>query len=295
MAIAEDVPITLETLESLFQFVEGESNLASLSKEMTDLLSEMEGNMTDLERSQAGATTNSKLSSSGDALNLLRDLVETISLDANQSSSLDLTDEISQALKNNLGNENDLVRGLGLVKTILEQREISGVPKNLKDLLMNKSGEMEKELAGQQISNVMSRLSEDSNVNFYYLSFPLKIDDQYSLAEIKISKDKGKKSLADMDNIKLVVSLDTSKLGLVLFHVEWHKDTSLKIEGLVEKEIALEYMEGNVNKLIEDLESRDYLVDYRGIKVSTNGREDMRLKLEEKDEVVGTFEIDIWV
>lgn len=295
LAMAKGAPITSQTLESLVQFLEGESNLASLTNEMVTILNKMESDMTDLTGLPAAATTNMQPNSSNDALKLLNKLIETITLPANQNLESDLADEIGKAIKINLTNENDLVRGLGLVKNILEQKETPEISKNLKGVLINKLGEMEKELAGQKIPNVMSRTSQDINSNFYYLSFPIKMDGEYRLSELKITKDAGKKSLADMDNVKFVVSLDTSKLGLVIFHVEWNKDASLKIQGVVENEVALKYIDTNFNKLIKDLESHNYVVDYNGIKVSENVNEKMRLKLEEKAEVVGPFEIDVWV
>ena len=295
MALAKGAPITQETLESLVQFLEGESNLASLTNETVNILNEIESNLTSSSELPAGATTNIQPKSPNEVMKLLNQLIETITLPADESSASDLADKITQAIKINLTNDNDLVRGLSLVKEILVQKETPEISKKLTDVLINKLDQMEKELSGQKIPNVMSKFSKDSNPNFYYLSFPIKVEDEYRLSELKISKDAGKKSLADMDKIKFIVSLDTSKLGLVIFNVEWNKNASLKIEGLVENETALKYIDTNFNKLIKDLESHNYLVNYNGIKVSANGNEEMRLKLEEKTEVVGPFEVDMWV
>lgn len=295
MAMSKGAPITIETLESLFQFVEGESNLASLTNETLSILNQIESHMATVRELPDTVGTNFQPDSSNAVFKLLKQLIETITLPGNERTASDLPDEITQAIKTNLRNDNDLVRGLALVKEILGDKETPEISKNLRDLLINKLDVMEKELAGQKIPNVMSKFSEDNNSNFYYLSFPIKMEGQYRLSELKISKDGGKKSLADMDKIKLVVSLDTSKLGLVLFHVEWNKNASLKIEGLVENETALKYIDTNFNKLIKELESHNYTVHYNGIKVSTNGNEEMRLKLEEKTEVVGPFGVDVWV
>lgn len=280
LAMAKGAPLTQETLEALVQFVDGKSNLASLTKETLSLISQMEG---------MGS------SQSNEGIKLLKQLVETISLPTNKSPAEDMASEVSQAIKTNVANENDLLRGLVLAKDILSQKEMPGKLKNLTDLLLDKVDIIGKELGGQKIPNVMSRFFADSNLNSYYLSFPVKFEDQYRLSQMRISKNPGSQSLRDMDKIKLAVSLDTSKLGLVLFHVEWHKNSSLKIEGLVENEIALKHIEGNLGKLISDLESQKYVVDFNGIKVSTDGKEGMRLKLEEKSEVVRPLEIDIWV
>lgn len=282
MAMAKGVPITKQALESLAQFVEGKSHIAGLTKETSNLLNQMASNPTTPK-------------SSTDVTRLLNELVETIKLPVEKSPASDLANEISQALKSNLANENDLVRGLSLAKDILGQKEMPGISKELINLLFEQTDDMGKELAGQRILNVISKFSEDSNANFYYLSFPIKMDDQYRLSQLKISKDPGKKYLADMDPIKFVASLDTSKLGFVLFHVEWHKNSSLNIEGVVENQTALKHIEANVNRLIKDLQSHNYVVNYNGIKVSANGKEEMSIKLEEKTELVKPFEVDVWV
>lgn len=295
IAMAKGAPITQQTLESLVQFVEGKSNLASLTKETASIISQMATSMTALSASHTAATANVQPGSSNGVFQLLKQIMESVTLTANRGSSPDLANEISQAIKTILTNENDLVRGLGLVKTILQQKEMLEIPKNLINSLINNLGDMEKELAGQKLANVMSRFSTDSDLDFYYLSFPVKIEDEYRLSQLRIGKKPGNKSLADMDNIKFVVSLDTRNLGLVLFHVEWHEGASLKIEGVVENESALKIMETDVNKLIKDLETYNYKVDYNGIKVSTGKNEEMRIKLKEKTEVVKPFIIDVKV
>lgn len=294
LTMAKGAPITLQTLESLVQFVDGKSNLASLTKETVSLLDQIENKMTASAGLQVVATTNIQPKSSNAVFQLLKQLIETLTLSVNQTSASDLTNGITQAIKTNLTNENDLVRGLSLVKDILEQKEMPGIPKNLINPLIDKLDEMVKELAGQKLSNVMSRFSADDNLNFYYLSFPVKVENQYRLSQFKISKNTGNKSLADMDNIEFIVSLDTSNLGLVQFNVECHKSVSIKIEGIVENETVLKHVENNIEKLIKTLESHNYVVDYNGTKVSANEGEEMRLKLEERTDVVEPFEIDVW-
>lgn len=295
LAMAKDVPITPQVIKSLVQFLEDKYNLASLSKETVKLLNQIKSEMTAVIESKTTPATSNQSRLSYDVFQLLDKLLETITIAVDQSSKPDLANEIMESIKTNLVNENDLVRGLDLAKDILEQKETPGVSKKSTDLLINKLDVMGKELAGQKIPNVMSRFSTDSDLDFYYLSFPVKFEDQYRLSQIKISKNSGKESLADMDNIRFAVSLDTSNLGLVLFNVEWHKSASLKIEGIVENQTALKYIETNFNKLIKDLESHNYLVDYKGITVSTNANQDMRLKLKEKPEIENPLQVDIWV
>lgn len=295
MAMAKGAPITPQALESLAQFIEGKSNSASLTKETASLLGQMTSNTSVLSTSQTGGNSNVQATLSNNVFQLLKQINESMTLSVNQGSSTDLAKEIAQGLKTNLANENDFLRGLSLVKTVLQRKEILEVPKNSLSLLINNLDEIEKELAGQKLTNVMSRLSADKDLDFYYLSFPIKIEDEYRLSQLKIAKNGGNKSLADMDNLKFVVSLDTRNLGLVLFHVEWQQGASLKIEGVVESDLALKHIETDVNKLVKGLEEHNYLVHYNGIIVSTRGKEEMRVKLEEKNEIVKPFIIDVKV
>ncbi len=295
LAMTKGVPITLQSLESFVQFFDGKSNLASLTNETFNILDKITSNGINLNTSQTAAVANIQPNSANNAFQLLNQLIKTMNLHVDERATSNLSNEITQALTTNLSNENDLVRGFGLVKDILGQKEMSEIPKNLINLLINNLDQIQKELAGQKLTNVMSRFSSDSNLDFYYVSFPVKVEGEYRLSQLRISKNAEKGSIADMDNVKFAVSLDTGNLGLVLFHVEWHKSERLKIEGVVESEAALKYLESNVDKLISDLKSHNYAVDYNGIKVSKYGNAEMRLKLEEKNEAVKTFEIDVWV
>lgn len=295
LAMTKGVPITLQSLESFVQFFDGKSNLASLTNETFNILDKITSNGINLNTSQTAAVANIQPNSANNAFQLLNQLIKTMNLHVDERATSNLSNEITQALTTNLSNENDLVRGFGLVKDILGQKEMSEIPKNLINLLINNLDQIQKELAGQKLTNVMSRFSADSNLDFYYVSFPVKVEGEYRLSQLRISKNAEKGSIADMDNVKFAVSLDTGNLGLVLFHVEWHKSARLKIEGVVESEAALKYLESNVDKLISDLKSHNYAVDYNGIKVSKYGNAEMRLKLEEKNEAVKTFEIDVWV
>lgn len=284
LAMAKDLPINSQTLESLFQFVEGESNMASLTEEVVSLMDQAEGSV-----------GNSQFKASNDSFKLLEDIIETIRLPVDQNSTSDSTNEITESIKTNLNNKEDLVKGMDLVKNILKEKEIPQASKNIVNTLINKIDETEKELIGQNLLNVISKVSDNKDFPFYYLSFPVKFENEYRMSQIKISKGSGKKSLRDMDNIRFVVSLDTRNLGLVLFHVDWRKSEGLKIEGLVENELSLKYIEKNIGKLIENLESLNYRVGYNGIKISENINKDMSLKLEEKTEEIRPFQIDIRV
>ncbi len=201
-------------------------------------------------------------------------------------------DSILTSLRSNLANNNEFIRGLALIKEILAHKEISGVDRTIVNTLLNNIEEMGREVTGQRIFNVMTKFIGDSNLNYYYLSFPVKVEDEYRLCQLKIDKKLAKQALIEQDNIKIVVSLETKNLGYVLFHVDWFKKGLLKLQGVVESARVSIYLSNQVNSLIKAIEKMGYTVDYQGIKVAKD-KEEMRVTLQEVDEVIKPYVIDI--
>lgn len=229
------------------------------------------------------------------ALTLLNQLVNTLIVPINPDMPANIRQEIGEALRTALTSEKDLLKGLNLVKDILTQKEIPGIEKGLISQLVKGIEEMEREVVGTKMFNVMTKFSADNNFNYYYFSFPVKINEEYRLCQLKIDKESGMNSLRDADNVKFIVSLDTKNLGLVLFHVDWHKNQMLNLQGVVETPAVKQKIESNVNGLIKTLQAFGYTVDYQGIKIAALDEELMRVKLQETPEVVKPFVIDIRV
>ena len=229
-------------------------------------------------------------------LNLLNQVLSTVVLPVNTGNPENQRQEIIEAIRTNLANDKELIRGLSLIKEFLAvQKEVPGLEKAVASSMIKTIEEMEQEFTGSRLLNVMTKFSGDNNLNYYYLSFPVKVNEEYRLCQLKIDKNISKPSLKDMDNIKFVVSLETGNLGLVLFHVDWYKSRMLKLQGVVETPEVLQHITGNINMLINALKAQGYTVDYQGIKVAPTSLEPMRLQLQETTEVVKPFVIDIRV
>lgn len=226
---------------------------------------------------------------------LLNQIAEELVLPVKNDASPKVQREaLINALKLNLTNEKELLKGLNLLKDILQQKDNLGINKSVINSLMEKVGEIERELVGQKLLNVISKFSADNNPNFYYLSFPVKVNEEYRLCQLKINKDAPKLSLQDMEQIKFIVSLETGNLGLVLFHVEWHKSKTLQLQGVVETKAVSDYIDAHIGELTQALTNMGYAVNYKGIKVAKTD-EPLRLQFKEVDEVVKPFVIDIRV
>ncbi len=225
---------------------------------------------------------------------LLNQLLTTLLVPVNTDMPENTRQEIIEALKTNLANDKDLIRGLNLVKDILTQKEIPEVNKSVVSSIINTIENVEKEIVGTKLLNVMTKFTADNTLSYYYVSFPVKVNEEYRLCELKIDKNVGKTSLVDQDNIKFVVSLETANLGLVLFHVDWHKNKMLNFQGVVETPEVKQHINAGIKGLINNLQSLGYTVDFQGIKVVSD-QESLRLRLQEAPEVVKPFVIDIRV
>lgn len=227
-------------------------------------------------------------------LQLINQLTELITLPINNTSPQEQRETIIESLRANLTNEKELIRGLVLIKVILQQKENLGIDKTVINSLIDKVSQLEKEIVGQRLLNVMAKFSADNNPDFYYLAFPVKVDEEYRLCQLKINKNDAKLALEDMDYIKFIVSLETGNLGLVLFHVEWHKNKKLQLQGVVETKVVSDHIDNHIGELTNALTDMGYIVDYKGIKVAKTD-EPLRLQFKEVDEVVKPFVIDIRV
>lgn len=203
-------------------------------------------------------------------------------------------DKIAGKLQGIGNSEKDVVRALSLLVDMAKNQDIVKIVPELKDFSVGLD-RLEKEITGQQLFNVSSRNPIDNMSGFYYFAFPVKIDQQYSLCQLKINKD-GRKSLKDVDKLSFVVALDTNKLGEVLFHINWQKSGSLQLQGVVETQASCDFLNQNIGELVDKLEGLGYRVKNLGVKVSSTP-EEMRIRpvLQEVNEPLRPLGIDVTV
>jgi len=204
------------------------------------------------------------------------------------------SEETPQKLENVLQSVRDIVRGIMLLEEIV-RKEPEIQSKNFLNELLNRLETLERELSGPRIYNYANRGSIDNQSSGYYFSLPVQIEDQTHLLELRLNKDPGKKSLKDQDSIKLVVSLETGRMGMVLFHINWQRQGSLDLQGVVEKAAVQKHLEIGLGVLVNQLKNLGYTVNSKGIKVAENPGETASLKkaLPHQNEKTKTFAIDI--
>lgn len=171
--------------------------------------------------------------------------------------------------------EKDILRALNLLKEICDNKEIVEKLPQLKEFAQRLNS-LEKEITGQQLYNVSNKHSHE-NISSFYFSFPVPLDKGYGLCQLKISKD-SRQSLRDVDDLSLVVSLDTNKLGVVLFYIHWHKKGQLELQGVVENQASCNYLNQNAQQLVESLEALGYQVNHKGVRMNKSSQEVHSLK-----------------
>ena len=160
--------------------------------------------------------------------------------------------------------------------------------------LLTKISNLQQQITGQALLNSVVKLGPDVSTNNYYFSFPVEIDNQLSYCQLRVQKNTSSR-LGQQDNIKLVVSLDTPALGIVMFHIDWHRHGYIQLQGVVETAEAGRVIGENIAELLLSLNELGYRANNLGIKVA-GGPEELVLKpriKEVEQNKVGQFNIDV--
>ncbi|MGS0765032.1 hypothetical protein [Syntrophomonas curvata] len=224
------------------------------------------------------------------AAELLRPLLDLLQMRAGDKPAV-TADKIQSLFQS----EKELIRGLLLLEDIIKSVNNGSKSPLLTELLTRIEG-MEKEISGQRIFNYLSRLP-DSNFNYYYFSFPVKVNNEYRLCQLRINREAGKKIIKDQDNIKFIVSLDTANMGMVLFHVNWSRNKALTLQGVVEGEKVMNYLNRNIGQLVTGLGQLGYSVINLGVRVAQKDEQTDKLRpqMEELPVKFRPFSIDVTV
>ena len=229
-----------------------------------------------------------------EVLNLVQRLVEALVLKAADSSGSN-----SSKLAAIIKSEPDMVKNLQVLGEVLKDIKPDVNSPALKELtseLISRLEGMEKEITGQRLLNITARIPGENVINGYYFAIPVQIKDELHLCQLKIHRD-AKKSLHMQDSIRFIVSLDTKNLGMVLFYVDWKRTGELDLQGVVENNDTLAYLNMNRETLISKLQALGYRVNFAGLKLARPDEvESLRPQLGQKPETpFRPFSIDVIV
>jgi len=160
--------------------------------------------------------------------------------------------------------------------------------------LLTKISNFQQQITGQALFNGSVKLGQDVFYNNYYFSFPVEIDNQLSYCQLRIQKNTDNQ-LEGQENIKFVVSLDTPALGIVMFHVDWHRQGYIQLQGVMETSVAAGFIEKNMGELLFNLGELGYSVNNLGVKTARE-QEELVLKPQINETVpdkISDFSIDV--
>ena len=160
--------------------------------------------------------------------------------------------------------------------------------------LLARIGDIQQQITGQALFNSAVKLGQEVFNNNYYFSFPVVIENELSYCQLRIQKNNNSR-LDLQENIKFVVSLETPALGIVMFHIDWHRQGYIQLQGVMETDEAVGFIEKNMEDLLGRLSELGYRVSNLGIKAARNP-EELNLKpqpLETNQDKISPFSVDV--
>lgn len=205
-------------------------------------------------------------------LNWLPGLLEALELNPDQETAV-----IAEKIRHISSTPQDIIRNLTLIKDILQTETMArNHPASL--LLAGKVEDLVRELTGQHLMQANPQRI-DVNTPAVYLAFPVQVDQDIQLCQLRIHGDVSSEALRQRQQVNLVVSLDTAKMGTVLFHVAWNTKGNLDLQGVVESDRVKYYLAPFLLELNRALEEQGYQVNNLGLKVVPPQEADPVLKV----------------
>ncbi len=200
---------------------------------------------------------------------------------------------IRQDLLRYLESNKDIIKALYLIQEVLARFTESTRPVGTE--LLHLVRMISEEFMGQAAFNSVDHQATNHPPGYYYLAIPVMVDGRDRVLELRIHKDeRGNRSLDELEELRIAVSVDTANLGMVLFHVTWYKDNQLIIQGVVEKKGPKEVIERNFGILERRLMEGGFRVQFLGMKVTAEPAR-LRPGLQTKESGLPILGIDITV
>ncbi|MGS0746375.1 hypothetical protein ACU70A_10605 [Syntrophomonas erecta subsp. sporosyntropha] len=197
---------------------------------------------------------------------LLQPLIQEMSLNLDTNP-----EQLPAKLANIIKMQPEMAYLLKLVE-MLGQEEATRLKNPLINEVLEKLGQLEKELSSQQLMNAASRSGMDSSLPYYYVSLPVKMGKEYVPCELRFQRETNR-SMNSQEALKVIVSLQTSRMGRVLFHVDWQRRGVITFQGVVQSEAVGRFMATHIALLEKGLSTLGYQVINKGIKTVSRPEE----------------------
>ena len=190
----------------------------------------------------------------------------------------------------------EVLRSLVLLQEFLQNHDELARHPVMKEVL-ERIQTAERELGGQSVWNLPGAGNLHPEFSGFF-AIPLEVNGEECLCQLKIFRDKEhSNSWEEAEQVSLAVGLDTACMGRVLFYMVWRREGPLELQGVVEHQPVLSYLETNLSELVKGLETLGYSVVVRGIRLEKKGAGAMSLRpcLAEHQEFDRPLGIDIRV
>ena len=290
-ALEHNIPLDKDFFPLVNQFFSSDGDLSRLVGELTQHLSRMDAIVRpDSSSATPAATGEEKPFDSAEVVKILRMVLDS-AVGKIAGSGADVN-PVLQKLVSDRALMLDNLRGLfEMVKT---DEALTKTPEGQE--LLTRIGNLHQQIVGQALFNSAVKLDQEVLTNHYYFSFPVEIDKQLTYCQLRIQKNTNSRLYCE-DNIKLAVSLDTPAFGIVIFHIDWHRQGFIQLQGVVESDEAGRFIEKNISELLLALGELGYKIGNLGVKTAEKPEELIlkpRMK-EEKQDKITQFSVDIIV
>lgn len=172
----------------------------------------------------------------------------------------------------------ELLRGLLLLQNLLEVFIKEDGRQGQAAVLHSRLQSFSAELLGQQVVNLVPPPASGDLPQFYF-AFALPLGEEQRLCEFRIYGEEGQASLKNREQINVAVSLDTPRLGPIVFHISWHATKLIEMRSVVTKPESCRVMAPHLPELHQALRELGYTVKDYGMKVVHPGSPDTIIKV----------------
>ncbi len=191
----------------------------------------------------------------------------------------------------------DTARALAVLELIIAEYVKNKGDSEVIRQALDKIRTARRELEGQQIFNVLTNQERDNQQLVFYVTLPVLVGGKFHLCELKVTKDStGTRQAGDeKPAFTLALSLGTSTMGFVVFHLTCFSDSRLLMQVVSEDRRAGSYLQSELPDLIQNLEKLGFKVDRWEVKVVEDKQQNLKSGLIENERLQLRFGIDIVV
>ena len=189
----------------------------------------------------------------------------------------------------------DAGRALAVLESVLLEHSGNYEDSRVLQEVLDKITAARREVEGQQVFNVLTNQRQDNQQFVLYVALPVLVGQEFHLCELKVKREGRPKERAGEQGgtFSLALSLTTSNLGMLLFHLTCYPDRRLWLQAVSENQDVGDYLESEFPELVRELEVLGFNIEKWGVKVVEGQQRDLKSDLIELERRPARLGIDI--